>query len=108
MRFFKVVTYTTGEEFETHEFYVDEPTFRIYQKAIAEGRDFIVAEDRVIKRKMIKEIIPADKDIAEYKKVGVTHKQLGLPERPLLEQNKEPKKEGFLGIGKRINEKKEL
>ena len=97
MRFFKVVTYTTGEEFETHEFLVDEPVFRVYQKAIAEGKDFIVAEDRVIKRKMIKEIVPADKEVSEYFRCGITPKMLGLPDRPRLEEEK-PRRSGFLHV----------
>ena len=89
MRYFKLVTYTDGSEYETHEKLIDEPTFRKYQKALAEGNDFIITEDRVIKRKMIKEILPADDVVGEYVRSGVSLKSLGLPETPMIEEKKD-------------------
>lgn len=86
MRYWKIVIYTTGEKYETTEFYIDESKFRQYQKAIAEDKDFIIMEDRVIKRNMIKEILPANTEIREYLEQGSTLKSLGLPENLKLEE----------------------
>ena len=88
MRYFKLITYTSGEEYETKETLIDEPTFRQFQKAIVEQKDFIVLENKVIKRSMIKEILPADDIIAEYERSGITPKQLGLKENIKLEEKK--------------------
>ena len=88
MRFWKLVIYTKGEDYETREFFIDEPTFRQYQEAIVGDKEFIIMKDRVIKRSMIKEILPADTDIKEYLDQGSTLAQLGLPERTLIEENK--------------------
>ncbi len=85
MRYFKMVIYTTGGDFETREWLIDEPTFRQYQKAIAEGGTHLVLEDRVIKVSSIKEIMPATSEVREYLAQGYTLKGLGLPERGLLE-----------------------
>ena len=90
MRYFKLITYTTGGEFETHEKLIDEPTFRQYQKAMIEGKDFLVLEDRIIKRNMIKEILPADADVKEYLAQGTSLKTLGLPENPKLDERYHP------------------
>lgn len=86
MRYFKVIVYTTGEDFETRETLVDEPTFRQYQKAILEGREFLVLENKVVKTKLIKEILPADADVREQLAVGMTLESLGLPENPQIEE----------------------
>lgn len=88
MRYFKLITYTSGEEYETKETLIDEPTFRQFQKAIVDQKDFIVLENKVIKRGMIKEILPADDIIKEYERSGITPKQLGLKETPELEEKK--------------------
>lgn len=86
MRYFKVIVYTTGEDFETRETLVDEPTFRQYQKAILEGREFLVLENKVVKTKLIKEILPADADVREQLATGMTLESLGLPENPQIEE----------------------
>lgn len=98
MRYFKLVHYTSGEEYETSEFYINEPTFRKYQRAIAEDKDLLVLEDRVIKIKMIKEIMPAGAEIAEYRRMGIGFKELGLPECPQLEEGIKTEEEGFTKI----------
>jgi len=72
MRYYKVIQYGDGEEYSTKEMIIDEPTFRQYQKLIAEGKERIVLEDRIISVSSIKEIVPADDDVAEYKKMGIT------------------------------------
>ena len=105
MRYFKLVTYTDGSEYETHEKLIDELTFRKYQKAIIEGADFIVAEDRVIKRKMIKEIIPADEIVAEHIRSGISLKTLGLPERVAIAESEHS---GTSKYSKSLSEKMEM
>ena len=110
MRIWKLVIWTTGEQYDTKEFYIDEPKFRQYLKAIAEDKDFIIMEDRVIKRTMIKEIMPADGEIREYLEQGSTLKSLGLPENPLLEEAYHNKTihqiDGFRQIKEDINKTK--
>lgn len=98
MRIWKIVIWTTGEEYETREFYIDESKFRQYQKAILDDKEFIVMEDRVIKRSMIKEIIPANDEVKEYLEQGSSLKSLGLPEIPKLENKTFPQIEGFRPI----------
>ena len=86
MRYWKLIIYTTGEEYETKEFLINEPEFRQYQKAIAEGKDFLVLEDKVIKRNQIKEILPADEIVSEYRKQGLELPGLLEPAKfPLIE-----------------------
>ena len=103
MRFWKFIYWTTGAEYETTEFYIGEPDFRKYQRAIIEGKELLVMEDRVIKVKMVKEIVPADEDVKDYLKMGITLKQLGLKELPKLE---EAKKEQLNEGQKRLAEMK--
>jgi len=102
MRIWKLIYYTTGEQYETSEFYIDEPKFRQYQKAILEGSEFLVLEDRVIKTKMIKEILPAEKEVEDYLRQGVRPDLLGLPKNFKIAPPKEDpgfkKIEGFKKI----------
>ena len=85
MRYFKLVTYISGgKDYETQEKLIDEPMFRSYQRAIIDGKELLVLEDRVIKLSSIKEILPADDIVAEHLKQGLNLKTLGLPERDLL------------------------
>jgi hypothetical protein len=71
MRYYKVIRYGDGEDYSTKETLIDEPTFRQYQRLIAEGKEKIVLEDMVISVSSIKEISPADDIISEYQKNGV-------------------------------------
>lgn len=105
MRYWKVVIYRTGGEWETTEYYIDEPTFRQYQKAIIENKDFIVLENKIIKRTLIKEILPANEEIDEYLKQGVHLKTLGLKELPEL-QGKNVHLDGLKSAGEIIKETK--
>lgn len=84
MRYWKFITYTDGSEYATHERLIDETAFRKYQKAMVEGVDFFVLEDRIIKRKMIKEVVPADDIVREYVESGISLESLGLWENPLI------------------------
>ena len=92
MRYFKVVTWTTGEDYETKEFYIDEIDFRKYQNALAGGNEFLMSDDRVIRRSQIKEIVQADGEIKEYLKCGLSLKTLNLPKREKLTEGDTIKK----------------
>ena len=77
--YFKMYVYVEGgEDFETRETLIDLPTFRQYQKMIAEGRTHLVLKDRVIKVSSIKEIMPADDVVKEYISSGLPYSELGL------------------------------
>lgn len=84
--YYKLVTYTDGAEYETHEKLIDLDTFRKYQRAIAEGMKILILEDRVIKISSIKEIIPADDIVREYITTGGKLNELGLKESDRLGQ----------------------
>ena len=86
MRFFKMMIYVTGEDYETREMIIDEPTFRKYQKAMISGVTHLVLEDKIIKMTSIKEILPADEIIKEYLNEGISLKQLGIKEPQKLEE----------------------
>ena len=101
MRYWKIVVFTNGGDYETYEKLIDEPMFRQFQKAYAEGKEDIILEDRIIKRKMIKEIVPADEEIKEHKATGM-FKYLGLQESSKLESG--VKKSGFLSVGDILEE----
>ena len=105
MRYFKVIHFTTGDEYETSEFYIDEPRFRKIQKSILDGAEFLIFEDKLIKRSMLKEIKPAGEEIGEYKKMGISNKTLGLPERPMLEKGDYVEETGFTKIGAHLPSK---
>mgnify|MGYP001578278843 CR=1 FL=1 len=105
MRYFKLVLYTTGGEYETKESYIDESTFRQFQRAVVEGKDFIVLENKVIKRSLIKEIQPADEEVREYREMGVLH-LLGLKDLPQIEGEKPM--EGFLPMKDMFTKKTEM
>ena len=83
-RYYKLIVYTTGDEYETRETLIDEIAFRQIQRSIANGSDFIIFEDRVIKRNMIKEITSADDEVREFAKMGLSPARLGIPERKAL------------------------
>lgn len=83
-----MLCYVEGEDYETKETLIDEPTFRQFQEAILQKGTHLVLEDRVIKVSSIKEILPADDIVAEYTRSGITPKQLGLKESPMLEEKK--------------------
>ena len=88
------MTYVSGgEDFETHETLINLDTFRQYQKAIGDGKEFLILEDRVIKISSIKEILPADDIVNYHLRTGTTLKELGLKEPTMLEQ---PKGDGTL------------
>lgn len=77
-----------GEDFETRESLIDEPTFRQYQKAMIEGSEKLVLEDRIIKMSSIAEILPDDGIVKEYLDMGVSLKTLGLKEPLMVESEK--------------------
>ena len=93
-RYWKINIYVTGEDYETREILIEEPTFRKYQKAIAEGSTHLILEDRVIKTTSIKEILPADEIVQGYLSAGVSLKTLGLKEPVGIESG--PKAPKFL------------
>lgn len=79
-KYFKLLTYTGGEDYETRETLINFDTFRKFQQEISEGKDLLILSDRIIKVSSIKEISPAD-DIVEYHlKTGTSLKSLGLAE----------------------------
>ena len=51
MRVFKVVVYTTGSDFETKEYYVNEPKFRQYQKDNYSNCFFLPIKPEILKRR---------------------------------------------------------
>ena len=59
-KYFRIVYYTDGEDYETHEKLVDEPTFRSIQKIMASGGGNVMFENGMIRTSAIKEIMPAD------------------------------------------------
>lgn len=83
-RYWNLVIYTTGAEYETRERLIDEETFRQYQKAIMGGATHLVLEDRIIKVSQIKEVLPANDVVREYQDMGIPLKQLGLKEPTAL------------------------
>ena len=89
MRYFKMNIYVTGEDYETKEILIDEPTFRKYQKAIVDESTHLVLEDRVIKVSSIKEILPADDIVKEYLGMGLSLKSIGLKEPLQVEGGEE-------------------
>lgn len=89
MRYFKLIFYVEGEDYETSEMLVDEPQFRQYQKAIATGATHLMMKDRVIKTTAIKEILPADDIVREFQASGTPLSRLGLSDKPLIEAPKE-------------------
>src|SRR3990167_2763748 len=91
MRYYRLIYYTKdrGEDYETNEKLITEKQFRQYQKAVAENVDYLVLEDRIIKRSSIKEIFPATELLSEYQKMGMPAKELGIEEYPQLEAQKE-------------------
>ena len=88
MRFFKLTYFTSGEEYDYRERLLDEETFRKVKQAIAEGAEFLMFDDRVIKTKMVKEISPATKEVEEYLSQGHTLIGMGLKSSPRLESAK--------------------
>lgn len=78
------MVYVDGDAYETRETLIDEPTFRQYQKAMLDGAERLILEDRVIKTTSIKEILPANDIVKEYLSMGITLKSLGLAERELI------------------------
>lgn len=76
MRYFKIVIYSGDGDYETKEKIIGEKTFRNIQKALIGGSDLLVLEDRVIKRSQIKEITPADNEVAEYRNEGLNVEKL--------------------------------
>ncbi len=91
MRYFKLIYYTTGLEYETNEILMNEPFFRQIQKAIVENKDYILLEDRVIKRSSIKEITPADEIVKEYLGYNLSLKSIGIREVEQLESGEKDK-----------------
>ena len=87
MNYYKVITYAEGENYETREEYIDEPTFRQYQQLISEGKDKLILKERILSVSAIKEILPADDEISEHQRQG-TFNSLGLG-NPQLEQPKQ-------------------
>jgi hypothetical protein len=106
MRYFKMMVYVDGGDYETRETLIDEPTFRQYQKAMLDGAERLVLEDRVIKTTSIKEIFPADDIVHEYLAMGVSLKSIGLPDREDAELG-----DGSIGgknLGRLMEMKKDL
>ena len=81
--------YVQGEDYETREILINEPTFRKYQRAIIDKSTHLVLEDRVIKTTSIKEILPADDIVKDYLVSGISLKTLGLPSNPQIEKGEE-------------------
>ena len=105
MRFFKLMTFVSGEDYETHEKLIDEPTFRKFQRAFVEGKTHLMLEDRVIKMSSIKEILPADDIIAHRLKMGYTLAEMGFKDTEKLEEAKQAESSGFakkLGEGMKM------
>ena len=85
MKYFRILQYGDGENYETKETIITEPIFRQYQKLIAEGKEKLVLEDRIISVSSIKEIIPAGEVVAEYQRQGVSDfAKLPAPARPQI------------------------
>ena len=97
MRYFKIIYFTNGDEYNTHETILTEPKYREFQKMLGAGADQFIFTDQTIRRSQIKESGPADDIMKEYIAQGLTHKELGLPEPITFENKEEPKKlgEGF-------------
>lgn len=72
MNYYKIITYAEGEDFETRERIINEDVYKLMQKAMAEGAEFIDLGDKgIIRRSSIKEIAPANDIVSEYQKEGV-------------------------------------
>ena len=101
MRAYKLVLYSGNGEYETYEKYLSENTFRKMQKALAEGSDLIILKDRIIRRSQIKEVMPADSDVAEYMQ------QLNLSQKEVMEDilKLDLSEEKSLGSGDNKNKK---
>jgi hypothetical protein len=98
MRYFKLNYYTSEGAYETWEDLIDEPKFRQIQKAILDGNDFIIMENKVIKRSAIREMSPADDIVQYYVSTGSTlegMKLRGSPERIGLSDEATEKVEGL-------------
>lgn len=80
MRYFKMIQYAEGDNYETKETIITEPIFQQYRQMIAEGKEKLVLQDRIISVSSIKEIVPADDIVAGYQKQGL--KIEGLLETP--------------------------
>jgi hypothetical protein len=103
MKYFKMIFYTTGSDYETMEKLIDEISFRKIQQALANGSDMLIMEDRVIRRNQIKEIISADEEVNEYKRVGLNiDKYFGLNSGKGIELKEGEKGEELKQIGKEV------
>jgi len=83
-RYFKLVYFVDGEDYDTMEALLSEQQFRAVQSAINEGKKFLMMENKVIRTQNVKEILPANEIVEEYRKMGIPLKQLGIVESPML------------------------
>jgi hypothetical protein len=93
-KFYKLITYAEGDNYETREKIITEEAFRQFQDAVINKAEFLVLEDRIIRISSIKEVLPADDEVAEYSRMGVAPEGIQLPEpsnRMLESGNKERK-----------------
>lgn len=71
MKYFKIIQYAEGENYQTKETIIPESIFIQYRDLISQGKEKLVLEDRIISVSSIKEIVPADDIVAEYQKEGM-------------------------------------
>lgn len=85
-RFFRITYYAGEEDFETKSVLIDEPKFRAYQKAMLDDASHLMLENRTIKMSAIKEVEPADDEVAEFRASGTPLSRLGLKDEPTMER----------------------
>lgn len=85
MRYFALYYYTEKEkkdEYAVQEMILTEPQFRAYQKAYNSGQKSVMFADRQIAISSVKEVLPADDIVREYRSMGISLPNIGLPEVP--------------------------
>lgn len=82
-KFWKLIFYTGEGEFETKELIINDTQYRQVQKALGEGREFIVLENKpTIKGKLIASITDATDEVGEYQKQNLELPGLSGPNQP--------------------------
>lgn len=99
MNYWKIIYYTGEGDYETSEVLINNDEYEKIQDALSKGADMLILSGRpTIKRSSLKAINGADDIIADYKRVGIPLKELGLTE-PLKIAGEKPA-QIYSGMGK--------
>ncbi len=84
MKYWQIIYYTGEGEFETKEVLINDDQYKQVQKALNEGREFIILENKpTIKSKLIASMNDAGSIVSEYQRLGIKVDGLLMPvEKP--------------------------